>query len=74
MMATYLESSFDQGLSRLGGVFDIIKCFNALPRAPLLWLLLHVDVNPCYARAYENMLSSFYEDFPSSRGGRCERA
>ena len=63
MMATYLESSFDQSLSRLGGVFDIIKCFNALPRAPLLWMLLHLGVNPCYVHAYENMLSSFTRTF-----------
>ncbi|CAE7544167.1 unnamed protein product, partial [Symbiodinium natans] len=63
MMALYLETSFSQGLSRLGGVFDIIKCFNALPRAPLLWLMLYLGINPCYVEAYENMLSSFTRTF-----------
>ena len=63
MMANYLETSFDEGLPRLGGVFDIVKCFNALPRAPWLWLMLHLGVNPSYVHACENMLSSFTRTF-----------
>ena len=63
MVAHYLESSFDQGLPRLGAVFDIVKCFNALPRFPLLWMMIHLGINPCYVQAYENMLASFTRTF-----------
>ena len=63
MVANYLESSFCQGLSRVGGVFDIIKCFNALPREPILFLMIQLGINCSYVEAYHNMLSSFTRTF-----------
>ena len=45
MVAHFLASAFDQGFPRLGAILDIVKCFNALLRFPLLWMMIHLGIN-----------------------------
>ena len=59
MVANYLETCLGQGLSRLGGVFNVIKCLNSLPREPILLLMEPLGVNLRYIVAYQALLDSF---------------
>ena len=62
LSALSLETAFMQNLKRAGGVFDIIKCYNAMPFI-VLYLMVHLGINPSYVQAYENLLGCFTRTF-----------
>lgn len=46
-----------------GAVIDITKCFNALPRIPLLEIAEHIGLPPCVLQPWRTALSMFQRRF-----------
>ena len=58
-----VESCHSAGQAILGFNADLIKCFNRLPRPPLLRLLMHLGMDSGAVRAWERALASLERRF-----------
>ena len=58
-----IEESYEQNLPVSGGVADIQKCFNHLPRIPILGLLVHLGIDKGIVRAWGQALCTMRRRF-----------
>ena len=58
-----LEHDHANGQHSCGAVLDIVKCFNFLPREPLLYVLQHMGVAPQILHAWKGALSQMERRF-----------
>eukprot|EP00435_Cladocopium_sp_Y103_P008857 s4521_g2.t1 len=58
-----LEQDFASGASSCGAVLDIVKCFNHLPRSPLLWVLRHMGIAQEVVHAWQLALQQMERRF-----------
>lgn len=58
-----IEHAHATDLEVAGCVIDIVKCFNALPRQPLLDIAAHIGIPPCVLKPWEKALAMFQRRF-----------
>lgn len=58
-----IENALHSNLKIQGMVLDLVKCYNAIPRAPLYGILERLGVNPAYIGAFANMLQNMQRAF-----------
>eukprot|EP00435_Cladocopium_sp_Y103_P067936 s1011_g30.t1 len=58
-----VESALKQGTSRCGALFDIEKCFNCLPREPLMFLAEWFGLDAGVIHAWKAFLRSMHRSF-----------
>ena len=62
-MQHLIEEAYDTGSQLSGGVADIQKCFNHLPRIPVLGILVHLGVPDGVIRAWGQGLTQMTRHF-----------
>ena len=63
-----IEHTFANNQTAAGAVIDIVKCFNCLPREPLLEIGFHIGISPKVIRPWAAALTSVQRRF-KIRGG-----
>ena len=58
-----IEDAYDTGQPLSGGVADIQKCFNHIPRIPILGILIHLGMPPGVIRAWSLGLTQMTRHF-----------
>jgi len=61
-----IEHSLQNSSDLCGLVLDIVKCYNAVPRQPLLKALFQLGINPQIIQAFNNMLKNMERFFEIS--------
>ena len=60
---TTIEAALKTGGHVVGALFDIVKCFNNIPRAPIMFLAAWFGMEPGVITAWSSFLDSMHRSF-----------